>query len=102
MKIAIQYWQEKGKPTKHRFISRWMSYHGITIGALSLSGHVPRRERFVPLLETYPTLSPPYCYRCRYDDSYPNCKLKCATELEHVIDKIGAEHISAFIAEPLV
>ncbi|WP_246941834.1 aspartate aminotransferase family protein [Bacillus pinisoli] len=102
LKIAIQYWQEKGYPAKYRIISRWMSYHGITLGALSMSGYRARRSRFTPLLEDYPTVSPPYCYRCPYHDTYPTCNLKCATELEREIVRIGEEHIAAFIIEPIV
>jgi adenosylmethionine-8-amino-7-oxononanoate aminotransferase len=102
LKIAIQYWQEKGKETKKKVLSRWMSYHGITLGALSMSGHPLRRTRFVSILEDYPTISPPYCYRCPYDEIYPNCKLKCAKELERAILRMGAEHIAAFIIEPIV
>ncbi len=102
MKIAIQYWQEQGLYRKNKMISRWTSYHGITVGALSMSGHVGRRERFVPLLEEYPTVSAPYCYRCPFDRSYPSCQLMCAKELDTAIRRIGADHIAAFIAEPIV
>jgi adenosylmethionine-8-amino-7-oxononanoate aminotransferase len=102
LKIAIQYWQEKGIKTKQKILSRWMSYHGITLGALSMSGYQTRRARFVPLLEDYPTVSPPYCYRCPYHDTFPNCQLKCASELESAILRIGEEHIAAFIIEPIV
>lgn len=102
MKIAIQYWQEKGIKGKHMVLSRWMSYHGITLGALSMSGHVGRRERFVPLLEDFPSASPPYCYRCPFQMTYPSCQLMCAHELDLAIRRIGAEHIAAFIAEPVI
>ncbi|MFC0274332.1 aspartate aminotransferase family protein [Metabacillus herbersteinensis] len=102
MKIAIQYWQEKGKHQKSKILSRWMSYHGITIGSLSLSGHTERRARFVPLLDANPVISPPYCYRCPFDRTYPGCQLKCATELETAINRIGSDHIAAFVVEPLV
>lgn len=102
MKIAIQYWQEKGDYRKQKILSRWMSYHGITIGALSMSGHVKRRERFVPLLAEYPSISAPYCYRCPLSQTTPSCQLACAFELETAINRIGAEHIAAFIAEPIV
>jgi adenosylmethionine-8-amino-7-oxononanoate aminotransferase len=102
LKIAIQYWQEKGKKDKQKILSRWMSYHGITLGALSMSGHTLRRTRFVPLLADYPTVSPPYCYRCPYQETFPDCQLKCAKELERAILRIGANHIAAFIAEPIV
>ncbi|WP_042346671.1 aspartate aminotransferase family protein [Bacillus massiliigorillae] len=102
MKIALQYWQEKGQPKKTKLVSRWMSYHGITLGALSMSGHSIRRNRFVSLLESYPSVSPPYCYRCPYNQTHPSCALKCADELQSMIRKIGAENIAAFICEPVI
>lgn len=102
MKIAIQYWQEKGVQTKSKVLSRWMSYHGITLGALSMSGHTGRRARFIPLLEDFPVIHPPYCYRCPYNREAPNCGYVCAQELETVIKRIGAEQIAAFIAEPII
>lgn len=102
MKIAIQYWQEQGKGTKTRVLSRWMSYHGITMGALSMSGHTARRKRFAPLLEDYPVASPPHCYRCPFASSYPTCNMLCARELENAILRIGPEYIAAFIAEPVI
>lgn len=101
-KIAIQYWQERGKPTKNRIISRWMSYHGITMGALSMSGHVLRRKRFVPLLEDYPTISAPYPYRKPDGVSLEDYALQCANELETAILRVGPEQVAAFIAEPVI
>ena len=102
LKIAVQYWQEMGEPRKTRIISRWMSYHGITLGALSMSGHSARRDRFVSLLESFPSISPPYCYRCPFNKSYPSCNLMCAEELQSMIRKIGKENIAAFICEPVI
>ncbi|MDD9271677.1 aspartate aminotransferase family protein [Paenibacillus sp. GCM10023248] len=102
MKIAIQHWQERGRPGKNKVISRRMSYHGITMGALSMSGHVLRRRRFIPLLEDYPVVAPAYCYRCPLKLASPSCKLACADDLDTAIKRIGAEHIAAFIAEPVV
>lgn len=102
MKIAIQYWQEKGIKTKTKVLSRWVSYHGITLGALSLSGHTGRRSRFVPLLQDFPVIHPPYCYRCPYHLEAPGCGYLCAEELETVINRIGANQIAAFIAEPVI
>ncbi|MFD2445738.1 aspartate aminotransferase family protein [Bacillus sp. CGMCC 1.16607] len=102
MKIAIQYWQEKGIKTKNKVLSRWVSYHGITLGALSLSGHAGRRARFVPLLQDFPVIHPPYCYRCPYHLEAPSCGYLCAEELETAIHRIGAGQIAAFIAEPVI
>jgi adenosylmethionine-8-amino-7-oxononanoate aminotransferase len=102
MKIAIQYWQEKGVKTKTKVLSRWVSYHGITLGALSLSGHTGRRARFTPLLQDFPAVHPPYCYRCPYNLEAPSCNYLCAGELETVINRMGASQIAAFIAEPVI
>ncbi|MEW9049966.1 MAG: aspartate aminotransferase family protein [Neobacillus sp.] len=102
MKMAIQYWQEKGILTKTKILSRWVSYHGITLGALSMSGHPGRRERFIPHLEDCPVIHPPYCYRCPYNQEAPACKFLCAQELETVITRMGADTIAAFIAEPVI
>ncbi|NSL52419.1 aspartate aminotransferase family protein [Calidifontibacillus erzurumensis] len=102
LKIAIQHWQEQGNYRKNIILSRRISYHGITIGALSLSGHVKRRERFVPLLEDWPLVAPPYCYRCPFRQKHPDCQLFCANDLETVIERIGDNQVAAFIAEPIV
>jgi adenosylmethionine-8-amino-7-oxononanoate aminotransferase len=102
MKMAIQYWQEKGVKTKNKILSRWVSYHGITLGALSMSGHSLRRARFVPLLEDFPVIHPPYCYRCPYGLEPQSCGNSCAKELQTAINRIGAEQIAAFIAEPII
>lgn len=101
LKIAVQYWQERGQSTKQKVISRWMSYHGITLGALSMSGHTARRRRFAGLLADWPVVSPPYCYRCPFGLSPSSCQMQCAKELEQAINRIGAENIAAFIAEPI-
>ena len=102
-KIAIQYWQEQGIMSKNRIMSRWMSYHGITMGALSMSGHVLRRKRFVPLLADYPSISPAYPYRYQEEkESIEQYARRAADELETAILRTGAEQIAAFIAEPIV
>lgn len=101
-KIAIQYWQEKGFERKNRIISRWMSYHGITMGALSMSGHVMRRKRFTSLLADYPAISAPYVYRKPEDMTVEAYAQKCADELEVAIRRIGKENVAAFIAEPVI
>ncbi|WP_456274334.1 aspartate aminotransferase family protein [Bacillus sp. AK031] len=102
VKIAIQHWQEKGKPGKRRVISRWLSYHGITFGALSASGHPVRRERFDSFVGDWPAIEPPYCFQCPYGKTYPSCDLHCARQLETVIRRLGEGNVAAFIAEPVI
>lgn len=93
MKVALQYWQELGKSGKTHFVSRGKSYHGITMGALSLSGHPLRRQRFENSLEKYPSL---HC------DLEKDAVDQHINEFISVIEKEGAGHIAGFIAEPIV
>ncbi|XXM74271.1 aspartate aminotransferase family protein [Lysinibacillus sphaericus] len=102
IKIALQHWQEKGMPSKRRILSRWLSYHGITFGALSASGHPVRRERFDSVIGDWPAIEPPYCSNCPFGKTYPACGLACAEQLEIMISRIGAENIAAFMAEPII
>jgi len=93
MKIAQQFWQESGRPGKRRFISRWKSYHGITVGALSLSGHPIRRSRFEHGLEKYPQL------HANLDTDPAEVHAK---ELADTLERLGPDTIAAFVAEPVV
>lgn len=93
MKIALQYFLEKGQPKKVHFISRWKSYHGITMGALSLSGHPLRRQRFESILQKYPDLA---------SDLEHTSLEEQVQEFRDVIGRIGAGNIAAFVAEPIV
>ncbi len=102
VKIARLYHVLNGQPKRYRFIARWISYHGSTIGGLSCSGHAPRRKNFEPLLLDFPHAEPAYCYRCPFGKEYPDCAVECAKSIERVIRNEGAETISAFIAEPVV
>ncbi len=102
LKLVRQYHVERGNTGKHKVVSRWHSYHGNTIGALSMSGTPARRKLYTPYLLDFPHIAPCYCYRCPYNLAYPGCGVRCAEELEHVITREGAESIAAFIAEPIV
>jgi len=101
IKLAHQYHLEKGKPEKSIAVSRWQSYHGMTLGALSVTGQTSRRERFGSLLFGWPKIAPPLCYRCPFGKSYPNCDIDCAHVLENIISQVGPQYISCFVAEPI-
>lgn len=101
-RLAIQHWQEKGKPFKQKILSRKISYHGTTFGALSISGHFQRRIRFNVLLNDTPSVVPPYCFKCPYSLTPEICGLKCAYDLEQKIKEYGSDSIAAFIAEPII
>jgi adenosylmethionine-8-amino-7-oxononanoate aminotransferase len=102
VKIARQYQLEKGATGKFKVITRWQSFFGNTLGALSVGGHTFRRSKYIPLLKDMPHIPPAYCYRCWFNREYPGCDIDCATFLERVIKQEGASCVAAFMAEPIV
>jgi adenosylmethionine-8-amino-7-oxononanoate aminotransferase len=99
IKLARQIHLESGRPQRVKLISRWKSYHGLTLGALSASGRTYFREPFTPLLTEVVHIPPPYCLRCSYGVRFPECGLRCAMALEETILNLGANTVSAFLAE---
>jgi adenosylmethionine-8-amino-7-oxononanoate aminotransferase len=103
IKIARQYWLAKGCPDKYIVISREQSYHGNTLGALSLSGNPMRREIYAPCLHDWPRIAPCYAYRHQQDDETDDeYGERAAQALEDAIVEHGAGNIAAFIAETVV
>jgi adenosylmethionine-8-amino-7-oxononanoate aminotransferase len=102
LKFAIMYQKAKGRTQKHKIISRWYSYHGNTLAALSVGGNRGRRADFEQVLLQWPHIGPPFCYRCPWGKTYPGCDIDCATALEQEIAKHGADSIAGFIAEPMM
>jgi adenosylmethionine-8-amino-7-oxononanoate aminotransferase len=101
LKLARQYWIERGEKKRHRVLSRQQSYHGSTLGALSVSGNVRRREPFAPMLKEWGHIPPCYCYRCPFGLRYPECNVDCADELDRVLERDGSKDVAAFIFEPV-
>ncbi len=102
IKFARQYYLESGQSQRWRVVARWHSYHGNTLGALSLTGRIAMRRPYLPLLIDFPHFPPPYCYRCPFGLIYPPCELECAKALEQVIQMEGPETISSVILEPIL
>ncbi len=103
IKLARQYWVEKGEPGRSRVIARKQSYHGNTIGALSAGGNEWRRAQFGPLLLDISHIDPCYEYRLRQAGETPeDYGLRAANALEQEILRLGPETVMAFMAEPVV
>jgi len=102
LKLARQYQVEIGQAARHKILSRQQSYHGSTLGALSVSGNKRRREMYLPMVREFPHVGMPYCYRCAFDctDSCHNCGQQYAAELERAIETSNGE-AAAFIFEPM-
>ncbi|MBH9660505.1 aspartate aminotransferase family protein [Burkholderia multivorans] len=103
LKLARQYFVEKGEPQRRHFIARRQSYHGNTLGALAIGGNAWRREPFLPLLIEAHHVSPCYAYReQRADETEEAFAQRLADELEGRIVELGAENVAAFVAETVV
>lgn len=103
VKLARQYWVAEGQPEKYLVISREQSYHGNTLGALSLSGNPQRRKVYEPMLFDWPRIAPCYAYRHQnITESAEEYGIRMANLLELEIGRVGAENVAAFIAEPVV
>lgn len=103
IKLARQYWVEKGEPQRRHLIARKQSYHGNTIGALSAGGNEWRRQQFAPLLLDVSHIDPCYEYRLREEgESLEDYGLRAANALEAEVERLGGENVMAFIAEPVV
>jgi adenosylmethionine-8-amino-7-oxononanoate aminotransferase len=102
LKLARQYQVEIGQTNRHQVISRGQSYHGSTLGALSVSGNKRRREIYLPMVREFAHVSFPYCYRCAFDcsDGCRNCGQEYAAELEQAIEATNGE-AAAFVLEPV-
>jgi adenosylmethionine-8-amino-7-oxononanoate aminotransferase len=102
LKLSRQYQVEIGQTKRHQVISRGQSYHGSTLGALSVSGNKRRREIYLPMVREFAHVGFPYCYRCAFDctDGCRNCGQEYAAELERAIEVANGE-VAAFIVEPV-
>ena len=102
LKLARQYQVEIGRPGRHQIISRQQSYHGSTLGALSVSGNRKRREMYLSMVKEFAHVGIPYCYRCKFDctDGCFNCGQQYAAEVEQAIVASNGE-AAAFIFEPV-
>jgi len=102
LKLARQYQVEIGQGARHQIISRQQSYHGSTLGALSVSGNQRRREIYLPMVREFPHVGMPYCYRCAFDctDGCRNCGQEYAAELERAIEASDST-AAAFLFEPV-
>jgi len=101
LKLCRQYFLERGEKNRVRVISRRQSYHGTTLGALSVSGNAQRRDPYVPMLAEWGHIPPCYCYRCPMGLHYPECNVDCADELDRLLQREGSEDVAAFILEPV-
>ncbi|KAL9130689.1 MAG: hypothetical protein Q9175_006960, partial [Cornicularia normoerica] len=104
MKLARQYFFEGGHSERRNFVARKQSYHGTTIGAMSLSSNLPRKVPYEPLLlKNVSHVSPAYAYQYQLaEESEEQYVMRLAEELDGEFQRLGPETVIAFVAEPIV
>ena len=104
IKLARQYFIERGEPQRQHFIARRQSYHGNTLGALAAGGNAWRREPYAPLLSSaFSHVTPAFAYHEKRDhESEAEFVARLAAELEAEFQRLGPDTVAAFIAEPVV
>lgn len=102
LKLALQYHAARGEMSRRRFIARERSYHGNTLGALSVSGFLERRVAYEGALIPASFISPANVYRPPAGAAAETTAEACAKELEDEILRLGPQNVAAFLFEPVV
>ena len=104
IKLARQYFLERGEPQRQHFIARRQSYHGNTLGALAAGGNAWRRAPYAPLLSgAFSHVTPAFAYHEKHEDeSDTQFVARLAAELEAEFQRLGPNTVAAFLAEPVV
>ncbi len=101
IKLARQYHKLTGNPGKYKIISRYLSWHGSTMGSLSASGLKSRRTVNEPLAPGFLHVFPPTCYRCPFGKQYRECGITCAAIVNDVIEMEDPATVAAVMVEPI-
>lgn len=104
IKLARQYFIERGEPQRQHFIARRQSYHGNTLGALAAGGNAWRRAPYAPLLSAaFSHVTAAFAYHEKHDgESDAQFVARLAAELEAEFQRLGPDTVAAFLAEPVV
>ena len=101
LKLARQYWVERGRAEKELVVAFAPAYHGNTLLALSLGAREHYKTYFQPWLLEVPRIAAPYSYRCPcrgHDAGCPRCS---GHALEELLLRLGPERVAAFVGEPV-
>jgi adenosylmethionine-8-amino-7-oxononanoate aminotransferase len=101
IKLARQFHKLTGSPGKYKIVSRYLSWHGSTLGSLSASGLKSRKTVNEPLAPGFVHVFPPTCYRCPFGKEYPSCEITCATLIGDMIEMEDPDTMAAVMVEPI-
>jgi adenosylmethionine-8-amino-7-oxononanoate aminotransferase len=101
VKLAWQYWRNRGQRQRRVFIALHHAYHGDTIGAMSVSAESVFTGPFTPLLFDVARAHAPYCFRCPLGLSREQCQTECLADLERELERHG-DAVAGVIVEPML
>ena len=101
LKLACQYWANRGEPSRRTFIALHHAYHGDTVGAMSASEDSVFTRPFTPLLFRVARAHAPYCYRCPLDLQRETCGIACLGDLASLLTE-HAGSVAAVLIEPML
>ncbi len=101
VKLATQYWINKGEPQRQTFVTLHHAYHGDTVGAMSVSEDSIFTRAFAPLMFPVMRAHAPYCYRCPVGLERASCEIDCLASLEQTLASLG-DSAAAVIVEPML
>src|SRR5690606_35217665 len=101
LKMSFHYWRNSGQPGKTEFVSLAQSYHGETLGALSVTDVALFKDTYAPLLRMSTQVPSPDLRRAPAGVGAEQHALACAEALEQHLAGHG-DRIAALIVEPLV
>ncbi len=101
IKMAVQYWRNRGEAQRTGLITLHHAYHGDTVGAMSASEDSVFTRAFGPLLFPVERAHSPYCYRCPLGLERATCRIECLGDLERRLEEQG-QRIAAVLVEPML
>lgn len=101
LKMALQYWANRGQPRRRRFVALEHAYHGDTTAAMAVSAPSYFTAPFAPLLFPVARAHTAYCYRCPLGLRRESCHIECLGRLRELLAAAGDE-TAAVIVEPLL
>jgi adenosylmethionine-8-amino-7-oxononanoate aminotransferase len=101
VKLAVQYWRNRGQLSRQRIVALHHAYHGDTVGAMSVSEDSVFTKAFSSLLFPVDRVHPPYCYRCPVNLQRETCGIDCLGDLGSRL-KAGGDQIAAVLVEPML
>ncbi|MBV8729506.1 MAG: aminotransferase class III-fold pyridoxal phosphate-dependent enzyme, partial [Acidobacteriia bacterium] len=101
LKLALQYWRNRGQPQRRTFVTLHHAYHGDTVGAMSASEDSLFTRAFSSMLFPVVRAHPPYCYRCPLGLNRETCGIACLNDLEARLKEAG-DSVAAILVEPML